>query len=123
MKVIHNSDVPIYRQIVDSMKTDILSGKFAPGERLPSIRALAQELGISVITTIKAYKTLQEEGVITAICGKGFFINEKNLEMLRKQHACKMEEVFAEMVRLAKQLGITEEEVLDGLKKTIEREW
>ncbi len=123
MEVIHNSDVPIYRQIVDSMKTDILSGKFAPGECLPSIRALAQELNISVITTIKAYKTLQEEGVITAICGKGFFINEENLEMLRKQHACKMGEAFLEVVRLAKQLGITEEEVLDGLKKTIEREW
>ncbi len=123
MKVIQDSGVPIYRQIADSFKEDILSGKLAQGECLPSIRALAQELDISVITTIKAYKTLQEEGAITAVCGKGFFVNGQNLEKLRKQHVCKVEALLLEVVRLAKQAGFTNQELVEKLKLTIKREW
>lgn len=123
MKIRQGSDVPIYRQIADSMKEDILSGRLEQGECLPSIRALAQELNISVITTMKAYKTLQEEGAITAVCGKGFFVNGQNLEKLRKQHVCKMEERLAEAVHLARQAGITEQELVEELSSMIQKEW
>lgn len=117
-----DSDVPIYRQISDSIKEDILSGRLAPGEYLPSIRALARELNVSVITTIKAYKTLQEEGVIMAVCGKGFYVNEQNCARLREQNIGKMQDELQEIVRSAKLTGITEHELTEMLKKAIEKE-
>lgn len=117
-----DSDVPIYRQISDSIKEDILSGRLAPGEYLPSIRALARELNVSVITTIKAYKTLQEEGVIMAVCGKGFYVNEQNRARLREQNIGKMQDELQEIVRSAKLTGITEHELTEMLKKAIEKE-
>ncbi|MCI8713067.1 MAG: GntR family transcriptional regulator [Ruminococcus sp.] len=123
MKVTPNLDVPIYRQIADSFMEDILSGRFAQGACLPSIRVLAHELDVSVITTIKAYKILQEEGAIVAVCGKGFFVNGNNLEKLRMQRASKIEEKLREGVRLARQAGITEQELVDELKTMIKQEW
>ena len=122
MQLKQDSDVPIYRQIADSFKEDILSGRIAQGEYLPSIRALAQKLDISVITTIKAYKILQEEGVITAVCGKVFYVNAQNCENLRKQHICTVEEKMREIVRAAKLAGITEPELVEKLKSMIKRE-
>ena len=110
MQLKQDSDVPIYRQIADSFKEDNLSG------------ALAQKLDISVITTIKAYKILQEEGVITAVCGKGFYVNAQNCENLRKQHICTVEEKMREIVRAAKLAGITEPELVEKLKSMIKRE-
>lgn len=122
MQLMQDSDVPIYRQISDSIKEDILSGRLAPGEYLPSIRALARELNVSVITTIKAYKTLQEEGVIMAVCGKGFYVNEQNCARLREQNIGKMQDELQEIVRSAKLTGITEHELTEMLKKAIEKE-
>ena len=122
MQLKQDSGVPIYRQIADSFKEDILSGRIAQGEYLPSIRALAQKLDISVITTIKAYKILQEEGVITAVCGKGFYVNAQNCENLRKQHIYTVEEKMREIVRAAKLAGITEPELVEKLKSMIKRE-
>ena len=73
MKLMQNSGVPIYQQIADSFKTDILAGRYEQGEFLPSIRGLAKDLKISVITTMKAYEQLADEGLITAAQGKGFY--------------------------------------------------
>ena len=75
MKLMQNSGVPIYQQIADSFKTDILAGRYEQGEFLPSIRGLAKDLKISVITTMKAYEQLADEGLITAAQGKGFYVN------------------------------------------------
>ena len=75
-----------------------------------------------MITTIKAYKILQEEGVITAVCGKGFYVNAQNCENLRKQHICTVEEKMREIVRAAKLAGITEPELVEKLKSMIKRE-
>ena len=72
MRLSQNSGVPIYQQIADSFKSDILAGKYAQGEYLPSIRGLARDLKISVITTMKAYELLEQEGLVTAEQGKGF---------------------------------------------------
>lgn len=75
MRLSQNSGVPIYQQIADSFKSDILSGKYTQGEYLPSIRGLARDLKISVITTMKAYELLEQEGLVTAEQGKGFYVN------------------------------------------------
>ena len=69
MKLLQNSGVPIYQQIADQLKTDILAGKIVQGEYLPSIRGLAKDLKISVITTMKAYEQLETEGLVTASPG------------------------------------------------------
>lgn len=122
MQLMQDSGVPIYRQISDAVKKDILSGGLAPGEYLPSIRALAEELGVSVITTIKAYKTLKEEGVITAVCGKGFYVNGQNYEKLREQNIDNMQNELQGIVRSAKLAGITEQELTEMLKTAIQRE-
>jgi GntR family transcriptional regulator len=78
MRLMQNSGVPIYQQIADSFKTDILAGRYEQGEFLPSIRGLAKDLKISVITTMKAYEQLADEGLITAAQGKGFYVNAQD---------------------------------------------
>ena len=92
MKLMQNSGVPIYQQIADSFKTDILAGRYEQGEFLPSIRGLAKDLKISVITTMKAYEQLADEGLITAAQGKGFYVNAQDSEMIKEQHLRKVEE-------------------------------
>ena len=74
MKILQNSGEPIYQQIANHFKEDILSGKMKQGEYLPSIRGLAKELRISVITTMKAYEELEKQGLITAVQGKGYYL-------------------------------------------------
>lgn len=122
MQLTQDSNVPIYRQISDSFKEDILAGRIAEGAFLPSIRVLARELNVSVITTVKAYKTLQEEGVITPVCGKGFLVNGQNCEKLRRQHRERLNEGMQEIVHSAKLAGISEQELTEMMKKAIEKE-
>lgn len=111
MKLLQNSGVPIYQQIADQLKEDILAGKYKDGEYLPSIRGLATDLKISVITTMKAYETLQSEGLVTAMQGKGYYVNAQDSEMLREQHMRKVEEALTEAVHASKVAGITGEEL------------
>lgn len=115
MRIIQNSGVPIYQQIAEQMKTDILSGKMKQGEYLPSIRSLAKELKISVITTMKAYELLESEGLVTAAQGKGFYVNAQDSEMLREQHLRRVEDALQEAIAAAKIAGMTEEELQDML--------
>ena len=118
MKILQNSGVPIYQQIAEQMKTDILAGKMKQGENLPSIRSLAKELKISVITTMKAYELLEAEGLVTAAQGKGFYVNAQDSEMLREQHLRKVEEALQEAIAAAKIAGMSEtelKEMLDAL--------
>lgn len=116
MRIIQNSGVPIYQQIAEQMKTDILSGKMKQGEYLPSIRSLAKELKISVITTMKAYELLEAEGLVTAAQGKGFYVNAQDSEMLREQHLRRVEDALQEAIAAAKIAGMSEEELSDMLK-------
>lgn len=116
MRIIQNSGVPIYQQIAEQMKTDILSGKMKQGEYLPSIRSLAKELKISVITTMKAYELLETEGLVTATQGKGFYVNAQDSEMLREQHLRRVEDALQEAIAAAKIAGMSEEELSDMLK-------
>ena len=113
-----NSGVPIYQQIAEQLKTDILAGKLKEGEYLPSIRGLAKDLKISVITTMKAYELLEAEGLVTAAQGKGFYVNAQDSEMLKEQHLRRVEEALMEAIRAAEIAGMTDEE-LQGTLRTL----
>ncbi len=115
MRIIQNSGEPIYQQIATQMKSDILAGKMKQGEYLPSIRGLAKDLKISVITTMKAYELLAEEGLVTAVQGKGFYVNAQNSAMLQEQHMRKVEEALLEAIRAAKIAGMGQQELQDTL--------
>lgn len=115
MRVLQNSGVPIYQQIAEQMKADILAGKMKQGEYLPSIRSLAKELKISVITTMKAYELLEAEGLVTAAQGKGFYVNAQDSEMLREQHLRKVEDALQEAIAAAKIAGMSDVELKETL--------
>ena len=119
MKILQNSGVPIYQQIAEQLKEDIMSGKLKQGEYLPSIRGLAKDLKISVITTMKAYEQLAEEGLVTAAQGKGFYVNAQDSEMLKEQHLRKVESALLEAIAAAKIAGIQEQELVEALKTLI----
>ena len=116
MILLQNSGVPIYQQIAEQLKEDILAGKLKEGEYLPSIRGLAKDLKISVITTMKAYELLAEEGLVTAMQGKGFYVNAQDSEMLREQHLRRVEDALGEAIAAAKIAGLTNQELVDTLR-------
>ncbi len=120
MKLLQNSGVPIYQQIAEQLKADILSGKLREGEYLPSIRGLAKDLRISVITTMKAYEQLAEEGLVTAVQGKGFYVNAQNSEMLKEQHLRRVEEALMEAVSAARIAGMTGQELQEVLRTLLD---
>lgn len=120
MRILQNSGVPIYQQIYEQLKSDILAGKMKQGEYLPSIRSLAKDLKISVITTMKAYEQLEKEGLVTAVQGKGFYVNAQDSEMLREQHLRKIEECLTEAIAAARIAGMTDEELLVTLETLIQ---
>ena len=111
MQLSQNSGIPIYQQIADSFKTDILTGKYQQGEYLPSIRGLAKDLKISVITTMKAYELLEAEGLVTAVQGKGYFVNAQNSEMLKEQHLRKVEDALTDAINYSKIAGLSQKEL------------
>ena len=116
MKILQNSGEPIYQQIANQFKADILAGKYKQGEYLPSIRGLARDLKISVITTMKAYEELAAEGLVTAVQGKGFYVNAQDSEMLREQHLRKVERSLMEAIAAAEVAGMTEDELLETFR-------
>lgn len=120
MKILQNSGVPIYQQISEQLKSDILAGRLKQGEYLPSIRSLAKDLKISVITTMKAYEQLEAEGMVTAVQGKGFYVNAQDSEMLKEQHLRRVEEALSEAIAAANIAGMTEQELIDTLKTLIQ---
>ena len=122
MKLMQNSGVPIYQQIADSFKTDILAGRYEQGEFLPSIRGLAKDLKISVITTMKAYEQLADEGLITAAQGKGFYVNAQDSEMIKEQHLRKVEESLTDAIASAEIAGISNDELKGMLEALLDVE-
>ena len=116
MKISQSSGIPIYKQISDAFRTDILAGKYKQGEYLPSIRELAKDLRISVITTMKAYEQLEAEGLVTVSQGKGFYVNAQDSEMLREQHLRKVEDSLIAAIDAAKIAGLSNAELLATMK-------
>lgn len=128
MKIIiqNSSDVPIYQQIYEQIKDEILSGKIKQGELLPSIRQLSRELKVSVITTTRAYTDLENDGYIMIVQGKGCFVKEMNSNILEDKLMSDIETDFSEMWKCAKILKKTDEEFLDIIKTLMEgmkNEW
>lgn len=119
MKISQTSGIPIYQQIADVFRADILAGKYAQGEYLPSIRGLARDLKISVITTMKAYEQLEAEGLVTAVQGKGFYVNAQDSEMMREQHLRKVEDALTVAIHAAKIAGMTRKELVETLEVLI----
>ena len=107
---------PIYEQISTQIKNAIVSGALSPGDALPSIRALAKDLRISVITTTRAYDELEKDGFIDRVPGKGCYVAEQNLELVREAHLKQIEDHMSEIVSLAQGCSLTEEEAVKMLR-------
>lgn len=122
MKIIikNKSDVPIYEQIEEQIRTQILEGKTEENEQLPSIRQLARDLRISVITTTRVYNDLADEGFIISVAGKGYYVAPRNNELLRERMLCEMEEGFQKAVTNGRNAGLSDDEIADALRKFME---
>ena len=103
----NRSGAPIYDQIYSQIKDAIVSGQVAAGEALPSIRALAKDLRISVITTKRAYEELERDGFLVSIPGKGSFVTQANLELVREENLKQIESRMQECIALAAQSGLS----------------
>lgn len=114
-----NEKTPIYKQIEDSIKTEILNGNLKEGSPLPSIRELALELSVSVITVKGAYEALTQDGFIYSYPGKGFFVshlNEETLSLIKKQITLN---TIRKQVAYLKKLGVSEEDIRKAFKDEI----
>lgn len=113
----------IYEQIVSQMKNAIVKKELQAGEALPSIRGLAAELGVSVITTKRAYEELEKEGLIRSVGGKGFYVCEYNTDYLKEKQLMMLEQRLAEVIAEARQAGLSCEdlrEMIDTLYRETE---
>lgn len=120
MKITANSGEPIYRQIAEQFRDQILNGKLKEGDYLPSIRGLAKDLKISVITTMKAYEELSDEGLVTAVQGKGYVVNAQDTEMLKEQQRRIVEDNLLAAISASRTAGMTSEELKNMLETLLE---
>ena len=116
----NKSSLPIYDQIYSQIKAQIISGELQEHKALPSIRNLAKDLRISVITTKRAYDELEKEGFIYTIAAKGCFVAPKNVELLREETLKNIENHLDQIVRLSQSVGLSEQEVLDMVRFAME---
>lgn len=105
------SGKPIYEQITGQIKNMIMTGILMPGDSLPSMRLLAKELRISVITTKRAYEDLERDGFITTMVGRGSYVSESNVEIMKEEQLRLIEEQLTETVELAKRSGVSLDEI------------
>ena len=122
MKIIINSSsmVPIYEQIVDQVKAQIISGELKEDDNLPSVRTLSKELRISALTVKKAYDSLEQEGFTVTIHGKGTYVAAANKEMMMEEYRREVEEELTEVIRKAKSYGLSEEDIRELLELLLE---
>ena len=124
MKIIikNKSELPIYEQIEQQIKAQILAGTVPEDEQLPSVRQLAKDLKISVITTTRAYNDLSEEGFIISVAGKGYFVAPRNNELMRERMLYEMEDGLEKAVTGGRNAGLSDEEIVEALKKFMKGE-
>lgn len=113
--ITNSGGVPIYEQIASQIKGLILGGTLKEGDALPSMRALAQDLRVSVITTKRAYEILESEGFIQSFTGRGSFVSAADPEMLKEQNLREIEEHLSAASEIAKRSGVSKQEMLDIL--------
>ncbi|MDD2231546.1 MAG: GntR family transcriptional regulator [Sphaerochaetaceae bacterium] len=117
IKIINSSSEPFYKQIHDQIRDAILSGQLPYGQALPSIRFLAMELEVSVITTKRAYDDLESEGLIDTVIGRGSFVKEESSAVLEKKLEEELDQTLRSAAHTAVRLGIGEDEICQKLKK------
>jgi GntR family transcriptional regulator len=113
ISISNTSEMPIYEQIYNQIKTQIMQGRLLEGEALPSIRSLAKDLRISVITTKRAYDELEKDGFIYTVLGKGCFVSKRNVELIREAHLKEIEEFMKKIIDLASVIDLTKEEIIE----------
>ena len=118
----NSSGKPIYEQITLQIKEMIMNGTLKEGEALPSMRNLAKQLRISIITTKRAYEDLERDGFIQSFTGKGSFVAKQDKELIREEGLKVIEEHLTQATEKAKQYGITQKELIDLLKLIYEEE-
>lgn len=116
----NSSDKPIYEQIAAQIRDAVAAGELAAGEQLPSIRALAAQLRISAITTKRAYQDLEAQGYVTTIPGKGCFVAEQNLDLLREERLRRVEASLARAVCDARACDLSDDELREMLDIQLE---
>ena len=118
----NSSDLPIYAQIKDQVKEQILSGELIEDEMLPSLRQLAKDLKISVLTTTRAYNELEQEGFITSRQGKGFFVMSSGSDLIREQLIRDVELNLTRAIQSAGRAAMTNDEIISLLRLLLEVE-
>ena len=111
--ILPQGTMAIYEQIVNQLKNEIVTGELTPGEALPSIRMLATDLSVSVITTKRAYEELEKEGLIRSVAGKGFYVCESNKDYLKEKQLMMLEKRLAELISDARQAGMSCRDFVD----------
>lgn len=118
--IISNSNKsPIYQQIYNELKRNIISGNLKEEEMLPSIRNLAKDLKVSVITTKRAYEELEKSGYIYTVAGKGSYVSKKNKELIKEENLSKIEEYIMEIQNLSNMCCMSDDELLDMIETFI----
>lgn len=120
VNISNTSTIPLYEQIQTQIKSQILNGNLKSGEGLPSIRNLAKELKVSIITTKRAYEELEKEGFIETVTGKGTFVSKQNTERLKEITLYDIENKLEEIIKQAKAVGVTLEEGIEIFKSIYE---
>ena len=124
MKIVISTtmNMPIYEQIVNQIRDAVVSGEARPGEAIPSIRVLAKDLAVSVITTKRAYEELEKEGVIESVVGRGFFVCEQKNDHLREKQRMNIEGRFSDLLIECKSAGMTLDDVIELVKEFYEED-
>ncbi|WP_195575258.1 GntR family transcriptional regulator [Paenibacillus sp. 1001270B_150601_E10] len=124
MKILisNSSSDPIYIQIMNQIRQSILNGELHAGDSLPSIRQLAKDLQVSVITTKRAYDELEKEKLIDSVVGKGCYVSGANKEFIREQRMKRLEEKMIEIIKESQELSMSQQELIDYMTLLFEEE-
>lgn len=124
MKIIisANSSLPIYEQIINQIRDIVVSGELKPGEAMPSIRNLARDLQVSVITTKRAYEELENEGVIRSVAGKGFYVCQQNNDILKEKQIMLLEKRYTELIADSRKAGMELDEIINLIRVLYQEE-
>ena len=123
IQINNSSDDPIYLQIKNQIKAQIISGDLKVGEQLPSIRFLAKEIRVSMLTAKRAFDELELDGFINSVQGKGNFVAAQNKELIREEYLKKIESKLQEVVELSAIADVSSDELIEMLKSYVEGEY
>jgi transcriptional regulator, GntR family len=120
IQINNSSNDPIYLQIKNQIKSQIISGDLQVGDKLPSIRFMAKELRISMITAKRAFDELEAEGFIDSVQGKGNFVARQNKELIREEYLKKIEEKIQDIIEFSDIIGLSNGEIMQMIKSFLE---